>query len=641
MNLENNRFVKKGLELTENINSRLEGFFSSKHFLFALFLYVALYLLIGLQFTNSILNERFFLSILTLIVSGISIFLMFRFNRIFPFVAVGAALVFFSFFWQRFELLVEYNLFYFIGFGLLSASIVYSLIHQRKKVFWISLFILFVATLSPLITTQILIGDERVLLDNLNKLESGKFSSADFGEHNYVNVSFVYFYYLVIIAKIFGTTVGTLFFFFKLFFLILIFLSFYLISTRFLDEKIALFTVFIAFFPIQNLHLAPQMLGKFMIFLVFIYFYLKYFRQLNSRIILVVMMLLITYINLTTLYISIAVFGFFVAVFFFKKAVSRKTYFTDVIILILFSVLIATYSSSINLFGLTQEYTGISEKNLVNIFDENASFDKNASVVQKETLLREEQLNPKANPITDLGNILERPQGELIPEELTENIPFVRRFAPFINTYVMQFGIQQLIDKLIHYSLISLLVLTAFFLYPNKRQIFVFSIALLVLTFFLIHIQFQDGVHATLEVTSLIMGVCVVLIFHKKPVYFIPIMLLVFASVTAPVFFNSTQYGEANELFSSEFSANNLIGEKLTSVTRTASLSSDKYFNAFGFSVSCLDGQPYGFYLNGVYLRCDNFSRIGSVGKKVFENKYSKVFVVSAKELQGYRKQIN
>ena len=144
----------------------------------------------------------------------------------FPFVSLGAILIFFSFFGQRFELTVEYNLFYYIGFALIAASVVFALIKQNKKFFWISMFLLFIATLSPLVTPQILIGDERVLLNNLTKLESGKFQASDFGKHNYVNVSFVYFYYLVIIAKVFGTSVANIFFILKFFFLVLIFLSF-------------------------------------------------------------------------------------------------------------------------------------------------------------------------------------------------------------------------------------------------------------------------------------------------------------------------------------------------------------------------------------------------------------------------------
>ncbi|MFH1663851.1 MAG: hypothetical protein ABH986_03530 [archaeon] len=632
MNLENNSFVRKGLELTENINSRLEAFFSSKYFIFFLFLYVLFYFFIGQHFTRSFISDKTYLNMLVFLVSGISIFLLFRFKKVYPFVSAGAILIFASFFSQRFDLIVEYNLLYFIGFGLLSASLVYSLIEKKKTVFWLSLFILFISTLAPLITSQILIGDERVLLDNLTKLESGKFSLADFGKHNYVNVSFVYFYYLVIIAKIFGTSAGNLFFLFKLFFLLLIFLSFYLVSTRFLDEKLALFAVLIAFFPIQNIHLAPQMIGKFMIFLVFIYFYLKYFKQLNSRIIIVVMMLIVTYINLTTLYIAIAVFGFFVAIFFFSKAISRKAYFTDIAILLLFTVLVATYSTSINLFGLTKEYAGISGENLGSILDENKSF------LEEEKVVREEQLNPRANPLTDVLGLQEKTTGQLIPESVAENVPFMRRLVPFINNYANNFGVEQLIDKLIHYFLVSLLVLTAFFVYPGRRQIFVFSIGVLFLVLFLIHIQFQDGVHATLEVTSLILGVCIILVFHKKPLYFIPIMLLVLSSLSAPAFFTNSQYGEASELFSSEFAPKNILyADELIPITRAGAMNSPKQYAAAGFSVTCTNEHSYGVYLNDVFVRCDNFSRIGSLGKKVFETSYSKVYVVTAGELDRFR----
>ncbi len=617
--LENNKLIQK-------VNSKAEAFFSNKIFQALLFLFLFAFLLFS-SFQGHELIQDFYFTIFTFVFSLVAVYLMFKVKKFFPFVGLGAFLIFFSFFGQRFELIVEYNLIYFLGFGLISASLIYALIEQNKKFFWIALFLLFTASLVPLVTPQMLIGDERILLSNLTKLESGQFVPSDFGKHNYVNVSFVYFYYLVIIAKIFGTTVAEIFFILKFFFLLLIFLAFYLISTRFIDQKLAIFAVLIAFFPIQNLHLAPQMLGKFIIFLVFIYFYLKYFKQLNSRIILVVMMLLITYINLTTLYISIAVFAFFVAVFFLKKAVSRKTYFTDIIILFMFVVLIGTYSSSIDLFGLAENFSDVEEIKIITGTGETEVIE-----IEKETIVKEEDLSSRTNPFEE-KKLQETSEGEIISEEKYEDILYIRRFVPFINTYVNQYGFERLAGKLLNYFLLVTLVLTTFFLYPKRRNIFVLSLAIFFLVLFLIHIQFPDGVHATLEISSLIFGVCIVLIYHKKPFYFIPLMLLALAIVSAPTLYTTSQYGEANQLLALEFSSKNLIGENPIVVTEFTSWNSNNYYSNTGFIVSCVDSQPCDFYLNGVFLRCDDFSRIGNIGTKVYENQYSKAFLIYSEDL--------
>ncbi len=347
------------------------------------------------------------------------------------------------------------------------------------------------------------------------------------------------------------------------------------------------------------------------------------------------MMLIITYINLTTLYISVAVFGFFVLVFFFKKASSKKTYYTDIAIFLLFGILVATYSTSINLFDLAGSYSEFDDD-----FKPIIDSDQNNEIpvqIEQETVLREEDLNPKSNPFDGIQVNTKLEKKELIPEKTFENIPFVRRFVPFVNNYVNQFGVEQLMQKLIYYSLVGILVLASFFLFPKKRKIFVLSMALFALILFLIHIQFQDGVHATLEVTGFILGVCIVLIFHKKPLYFIPILLLAFSSAGAVTLFSSSQYAEANELFSLEFSANNIIGEKLTPITIFNTANSNQYANAFGFSVSCIKEKPYDFYLNDVYLRCDDKARISSIGKIIYENEYSKVYLIKAQELIEFK----
>jgi hypothetical protein len=624
MILEGTKITKKIVKVYERVYFKAERFFSHEYFSAFLFLFLLFFLFFKFFKTHTLI-QQFYLSAFSFIFSLIVIFLLFKFNKVIPVVLFGSALIFFSFFQARFDFGVEYNLFYFSGFSLLSASILYSLIKQKREVFWFSLLLLFVASLSPLLSAHVLIGDERILLDNLSKLETGKFLPSDFGEHNYVNVSFVYFYYLVIIAKIFGVSVESIFFVLKFFFLLLIFLSFYLISTRFIDEKLALFVVLVAFFPIQNLHLAPQMIGKFIIFLVFIYFYLKYFRQLNSRIILVVMMLLITYINLTTLYISLAVFAFFVFVFFFKKAISRKAYFTDLVILFLFVILVGTYSASIDLFGLAEKYSDIQVLPY-----------KGEEKPASEAIVKEEDLSSKVDPFAKKAE--EISGEELIPETEFKDVPFVRRVVPFLNNYVRQFGLEQLFTKMVNYVLLSVLVLTAFFLYPDKRQVFVFSLAIFFLVLFLIHIQFQDGVHATLEVTSLIFGVCMVLIFYKKPFYFIPLMLLVFSSASAPLLFDVSQYAEANLLFNVEYTSHNILGENLVSVTKSNAINSNQYFSDSGFLVSCVNSKPFEFYLNGIYLRCDYFGRIGYIGEKIYENEYSKAYIVSAEKLKEIQK---
>ncbi len=249
---ENNPKIKKLKEIAKKIEEKGQEFFSNKYFTAFLFLYIFAYLFFYSHLENFVVLDRFYLALFSLVISGISVYLMFKINKLTPFVvSFGGILIFFSFFWQRFELLVEYNLLYYLGFGLIAGTVVYSLIKGEKKLLWISMFILFIATLSPLLTPQILIGDERILLDNLEKLESGEFTHKDFGENNYVNVSFVYFYYLVIIAKLFGTTVFNIFFLFKLFLLIMIFLAFYLLSSIFLDEKLAIFPVLITFFQFK------------------------------------------------------------------------------------------------------------------------------------------------------------------------------------------------------------------------------------------------------------------------------------------------------------------------------------------------------------------------------------------------------
>ncbi|MBU2099632.1 hypothetical protein KKB11_00180, partial [Candidatus Micrarchaeota archaeon] len=351
--------------------------------------------------------------------------------------------------------------------------------------------------------------------------------------------------------------------------------------------------------------------------------YLKYFNQLNSRILLVIMMLLITYINLTTLYISLAVFGFFVFLFFFKNAISRKAYFTDIIILFLFIVLVGTYSTSIDLFGLAGSFS-----------DVQGSISDVGGNVQQE-IIREEDLSSKVNPLEIQKSGLP-PSEELVPEEKFLEIPFLRRFIPFINNYIMQFGLEQLVLKLLNYFLLSVLVLTVFFLFPDKKQIFVFSIAIFFLVLFLIHLQFQDGVHATLELTSLVMGVCIVLVFYRKPLYFIPLILLFISSISAPVLFASNQYGESAELFASEFSSKELIGKNLVTVTMSGSFGSKEYLSNSGFVVSCVDQKPFEFYLNGIYLRCDDFSRM-PLGKKIYDSGHSKVYLVLAEDLAKFK----
>ncbi len=617
-----NKLAVKAKKIYGFVYSKLESFFSHDYFLLFIFLYAFFYFFFFSRSNVFIVSDKFIFGIFSFLISLAVIYFLFKFNKFIPVVSAGALLVFFSFVFQRYEFAVQYSLLYYIGYGILSASIVYSLIKQKNVFFWISLGLLFFSVLLPLISPQILIGDERVLLTNLTKLESGEFSAEDFGKHNYVNVSFVYFYYLVIIAKIFGVPVASIFFLLKFFFLLMIFLSFYLLSTQFVERKLAVFVVLIAFFPIQNIHLAPQMIGKFIIFLLFIYFYLKYFKQLNSRIILIVLMLLITYINLTTLYISVSVFGFFVFLFFFRKAISKKAYFTDIIILFMFGVLIASYSTSIDLFGLTEKYAGFSEKSLQDIFDEEPA----------QNIVREEELSSKANPF-EQKKLSESVKSELIPKQYFAGMPFLRRFVPFINEYVMQFGLSQLIEKLFHYSLIALLVLTVFFVYPKHRIIPVFALAVFILVLFLVHLQFHDGVHATLEVTSILFASGIVLLFHRKPFYFILIMLLIFSFVSAPNLYDSSQFTEANHLFAKEFLENNLIGEKFTAVSFESVRASEKNYNAFGFTVSCIEGKPYSFYLNDVYLRCDDFARIGSIGKKIYENEKSKAYLVSAQDL--------
>jgi len=310
------------------------------------------------------------------------------------------------------------------------------------------------------------------------------------------------------------------------------------------------------------------------------------------------------------------VFGFFVFVFFFKKTISRKAYFTDLAIFFLFVVLVGTYSSSIDLFSLAGGFSDIT----------GSLEDTGINVVAKE-----EDLSSKVDPFdkkTDFGS-----ENELVKEENFFGIPFVRRFVPFINDYVKAYGIERLISKLINYLLLALLVIACFFLYPDKRQIFVLSLAIFFLVLFLIHIQFPDGVHATLELTSLVFAVCFVLIFHKKPFYFILLILLFFSTWSGPLLFDISQQGEANHVFIEEFSSKNIIGKNLITVTSKKALGSNQFNAGSGFVVSCVNQNPYDFYLNSVHLRCDDFARIGSIGKKIYENPHSKAYIVYPNEL--------
>src|SRR3989344_2077893 len=237
----------------------------------------------------------------------------------FPMAIIASIFVFSNFMLQRMEFAVNYSIFYFLGFAMFVALLLNAIQKEKSKEFWIIIALMVFSTILGQFFTQIPIGDESTHINSLTLLEEGRIQPESLGIHNYLNISPVYFYYLVIIAKVFGLSITDMFFLLKTVFTVLIFLSYVLIGSQFSDKKTGLWAGLLAFFPILNLHLAPQILGRLLILNLFIYLYLKFFHLKKMRLSLVFLIIVLVYINLTTLYISFALFALLVVIFFLQK----------------------------------------------------------------------------------------------------------------------------------------------------------------------------------------------------------------------------------------------------------------------------------------------------------------------------------
>ena len=249
-----------------------------------------------------------------------------RMKSFLPLSVIASVLVFSSFFGQRFIEGIQYTPLYFVGFAIFAALLVSALMQEKRKEFWIILLLFFASIAILQLTPRQYVGDEQGHISSLSLLEKGIISPESLGMHHYLNVSPFYFYYLVIIAKSIGVPIAELFFFLKLFFSFLIFLSFYLLASQFSDKKTGLIAALLISLPIANMHLAPQIIGKFLILNLFIYIYLRYFKELRSRILLIFLIISLVYVNLTTLYTSFALFGVFVAIYFFSYLKKKRFY---------------------------------------------------------------------------------------------------------------------------------------------------------------------------------------------------------------------------------------------------------------------------------------------------------------------------
>lgn len=437
-----------------------------------------------------------------------------RLEKFYPMAIIATIFVFSNFALQRMEFVIDYNIFYFLGFAMFVALLLNCIQREKFKEFWIILALLVVATMLGQFFTQIPIGDESTHINSLTLLEEGKILPESLGIHNYLNISPVYFYYIAIIAKILGISLIDVFFLLKTIFTLAIFISFVLLATQFSDKKIGLWAALLAFFPILNLHLAPQILGRLLILNLFIYLYLKYFAFKKMRLLLLFLIILLVYINLTTLYMSFAVFAVLVIIFFLQKLRKKDAYFLDFAILALFALLVVSYFTAVN---LAQSVAG--------------------------TII------PGAQP-TGPALILEPIQQIPLSEFSVQLMSFASGLPDFIkpqaekliislNNYVHFFGWISLLTNLFYFALIFVLVLLVFLKLRNSFLGY-YSFGFFALIAILVLVGFQQGVHAVLSTLNIVFFVCVLLILSKKPAFALMFSFFVLAFFAVPYDFNSS-----------------------------------------------------------------------------------------------------
>ncbi len=439
---------------------------------------------------------------------------------VFPFAVFASALIAFSFFGQRFEEHIHYALPYFVGFSIFMAS--FMAVVQKKKFREFALllaaffFLLSPAVLSPQIRT----GDDGAHFFILHQLHSRDITPEALGESNYLNISPLYYYFFVSIAKITGTGLSEMFFAMKLVVSALIFLSFFLIGRHFSNTKFGILAALLAFFPVASLHLAPQILGRLFLLNVFIYTYLKFFHSLRSRIILLLLIVSIVYVNLTTLYISLSVFAALAGIYFVKSLRKKFLYFTDFAVLALFILLTAGYFYSVN----------------IDIF----------SAVPSFLTPVEEGFDPSA-----FGGEAEGGQIKSLPAEDPVSYAFLR-VKNFVLGYVNAFSLLHLITYVYYYALVVLMVLIVS-RKMNREDLGYYALGFIVLIFFLILIGFQQGVHATLWTLNIVFLLSIIIILAKREYLLVPLVLFMLCFNVMPVHYSENQFQQAQGELNNEF----------------------------------------------------------------------------------------
>ncbi|MEW6295848.1 MAG: hypothetical protein AB1467_06190 [Candidatus Diapherotrites archaeon] len=604
--------------LRESIGRRI-----ASKYLLPLFFAAIVMQFLDLLFFGGVM-QKVLLGLFAFAVALIVFFVQSKSKYYFPFIGLSSFLLFHSFWNQDFSLGVNLTLPYYIGFGIFFGSAVNAVIKEKYTVFWLALLAVIAASAIPL-TLRIPIGDERGHLQNLGALETGLYKPSDFGAGNYVNVSFVYFYYLAIIAKLLGTSVIEVFFALKLLFVLLIFIGIYLIASLLSDRRTGLLAALIAFFPLMNLHFAPQMIGKYGLLMVFLYIYLKYLKSNSSRILLILLMVLLVYINLTTLYLSLILFGFFVWFYFFFGVIKKKMYLIDLVTLGLFVLLVFTYLTSINLLEVSSErIPGFQQEQPVM-----AEGTITAEPVSGEQIVRAKAI------------VIEPPKKQevaVISEESLRNFsaPLIyiipsSRIRDFISSYIAVFGFRQFYHRLVYYLFVLVILLLFFFLEKsNYKNVLIYSLAVIMLAGGLLVIRFQEGVHATLEMLTLSFSVCLIALFKRS---FLLIFLILFMLVgyTGISYYANNYYGESSVELGQYLSNEKFLGQNLIVVNESENII--KVNPASDYIVPCSYGKPKEIYFDYLLIRCDDMARIGGIGKLVYRNEQVNAYLIRSADL--------
>lgn len=610
-------------KLREKLNSLL-----GERFYIPLFLIVLVYVF-AFPYYRIGLTNAFIFPVITFFLSILFFFIQSKIRFYSPFIGIAAFLMLFSFFFQPFSAGVDFSPLYYLSFSIFIGSLIYSAYNEDYRVFWIGLIIFFASSMIPL-TLSIPIGDEANHIDNLAKLETDAFKPEDFGAYNYVNVSFVYFYYLVIVAKIIGGSVVDIFFASKLFFTFICFLSFVLLATQFSNKRIGVLAALIAFFPILNLHLAPQMIGKYAVLSIFLYIYLKYFKLYRTRILLILLILLLVYVNITTLYISFLVFAIFVWAFFLFRVIKRNHYLLDLVTLAMFVILVLTYFQSINFISMVS-YT----------LPEGVAF-----IPGQESVIPN---SPIEEPFKQrVEERLPTPTERDIPEALEEAEPRRHLFSPileiipsqrvrdFFFSYTENYGWQKFYLKFYYYSLAVLLFLVLFIKRGLKnRDLLLYFSAVYLIVIGLIIARFQDGVHATLQTIDIAVAACLMLLFIRKPVFLLIILFGMIVFHAGADMYQRNFFQESSFEFNQYAYAGSILGYSPEIIPQT------KYnvglYAGRNYLLTCEEGKPREVYFDDKMVRCDDLARIGSIGEKVYENSKLKTYSISADALIALR----